>query len=431
MEVPAVNMTNTVDKKSGCFRFRRCFFMLAALIGLLSMASANVFAAQATLAWDPPVSYADGTSIASPIGYKVHKGTASGSYTQTVDVGNATTFTDNNLADGSSYYFVVSAYDAAGTESNVSNELSKTTTAPPPPPTTIYSITASAGSGGSISPASAIVSAGASQSFTIAPAAGYRVSSVTVDGVSVGAVTSYTFSSVSASHTIAASFVQNSYSITATAGTGGSISPAGSLLLSGGSSKTFSIVPASGYRILAVKVDGVSVGTVSSYTFSSINSNHSIQATFAAAAGQLITAIDCGGSIFTGANGISYKADTMFSGGSPNKVAETISGTTDQGLYQSWRYGTNFAYSIPVTNGNYSVTLKFAENFASRVGQRVFNVQAQGVTVLSNLDIYAKAGLYKAYDAIIPVTVSNGMLNIRLVGVVGNAIINGIVVKSN
>ncbi|HJW33469.1 MAG TPA: PKD domain-containing protein [Holophagaceae bacterium] len=70
-----------------------------------------------------------------------------------------------------------------------------------------YTITASAGANGSISPSGAVtVASGNSQSFTISPNAGYVVSAVTVDGVSKGAITTYTFSNVTAAHTISASF---------------------------------------------------------------------------------------------------------------------------------------------------------------------------------------------------------------------------------
>ena len=44
------------------------------------------------------------------------------------------------------------------------------------------------------------------QAFTITPTAGYHVADVPVDGVSVGAVTAYTFTAVTADHTITASF---------------------------------------------------------------------------------------------------------------------------------------------------------------------------------------------------------------------------------
>ncbi len=70
-----------------------------------------------------------------------------------------------------------------------------------------HKITASAGAGGSIAPAGTInVNPGANQAFTITPNAGYQVADVLVDGVSAGAVTSYTFAGVKADHAIAASF---------------------------------------------------------------------------------------------------------------------------------------------------------------------------------------------------------------------------------
>ncbi len=145
-----------------------------------------------------------------------------------------------------------------------------------------YSITPSAGSGGSISPTSALVNHGDSQTFTITPNSGYQVADVKVDGTSVGAVSSYTFSNVTSNHTISATFTTTtgSYTITASAASGGSLSPAGSVTISGGASKSFSITPNSGYQVADVKVDGTSVGAVSSYTFSNVTSNHTISATF-------------------------------------------------------------------------------------------------------------------------------------------------------
>ena len=74
-----------------------------------------------------------------------------------------------------------------------------------------FTITANAGSGGSISPSGTVtVNRAASQSFTITPSSGFNVSSVTVDGVNVGTVTTYNFSNVQANHTISAAFQQQS-----------------------------------------------------------------------------------------------------------------------------------------------------------------------------------------------------------------------------
>jgi hypothetical protein len=70
-----------------------------------------------------------------------------------------------------------------------------------------YTITPSVGAHGSISPGSAqTVAKGASVTFTIKPDAGYKVADVLVNGASVGAVTSYTFSNVAADGTISATF---------------------------------------------------------------------------------------------------------------------------------------------------------------------------------------------------------------------------------
>ena len=76
-------------------------------------------------------------------------------------------------------------------------------------------INASAGANGSIAPLGTVpVSCGANQTFTIAPTTvGYHIADVLVDGTSVGAVASYTFTNVTVGHTIAASFAINTYTI--------------------------------------------------------------------------------------------------------------------------------------------------------------------------------------------------------------------------
>lgn len=72
-----------------------------------------------------------------------------------------------------------------------------------------YTITAEAGKGGSISPDGAVnVTKGSTRTFTITPDKGYVISDVLMDGVSIGAVGSYTFSDIAASHTIKAVFAE-------------------------------------------------------------------------------------------------------------------------------------------------------------------------------------------------------------------------------
>ena len=151
---------------------------------------------------------------------------------------------------------------------------------------TEYTITATAGSNGSISPSGAVkVNDGDSKAFTITPSSGYEVNAVTVNGSSVGAVTSYTFTNVKSNQTISVTFkaiTVTQYTITSSAGANGIISPSGSTTVSDGGSKTYTMTPSSGYEVNAVTVNGSSVGAVTSYTFTNVKSNQTISVTFKA-----------------------------------------------------------------------------------------------------------------------------------------------------
>ncbi|MBI5895904.1 MAG: hypothetical protein HZB24_07860, partial [Desulfobacterales bacterium] len=134
---------------------------------------------------------------------------------------------------------------------------------------------------GTISPlGSRTVTYGGSQSYTITANTGYRIASVLVDGASVGTVSSYSFSTVTASHTISATFTALTYSITSSVGSNGTISPLGSRTVTYGGSQSYTITANTGYRIASVLVDGASVGAVSSYAFSAVNANHTVSAQF-------------------------------------------------------------------------------------------------------------------------------------------------------
>ena len=71
------------------------------------------------------------------------------------------------------------------------------------------------------------------------------------------------------------------YTIEATAGSNGSISPSGKTAVVSGEDATFVITPDSGYQVADVLVDGKSVGAVRSYTFENVKANHTISVTFA------------------------------------------------------------------------------------------------------------------------------------------------------
>ena len=73
------------------------------------------------------------------------------------------------------------------------------------------------------------------------------------------------------------------YTIKATAGAGGSISPSGNVSVREGRDQTFTITPDKGYAVANVKIDGKSIGAVKAYTFENVRRNHTIEVSFARA----------------------------------------------------------------------------------------------------------------------------------------------------
>lgn len=144
-----------------------------------------------------------------------------------------------------------------------------------------YIITPASGSGGTVSPLGAqSVNYGSNITFNITPNTGYSISSVTVDGTNVGTPTTYTFNNVTSDHTISAAFSINTFTITPSAGSGGSISPSNPQTVNYGSNQTFNITPNINYAIQSVTVDGSNVGTPTSYVFNNVTANHTISAAF-------------------------------------------------------------------------------------------------------------------------------------------------------
>ena len=81
------------------------------------------------------------------------------------------------------------------------------------------------------------------------------------------------------------------YTIKATAGAGGSISPSGNVSVREGRDRTFTITPDKGYAISNVKIDGKSIGAVKSYTFENVRRTHTIEVIFTKANGNPQTGV--------------------------------------------------------------------------------------------------------------------------------------------
>ncbi len=307
-------------------------FIAACLISI-----PNAHSTPLTLAWDP--------SPSTVSGYKLHYGTSNGVYPNSVDAGTRTTYTldlsnptlyivatayddAGNESAPSNQVIAHSITSSAGTGGTISprgtfyvgrgSEQTFTITAssgyrvqnvtvdgvsvgavtstnlsnisaPHDISVTFavdsgsesFTITASAGANGSISPVGKVtVAEGANQTFRITPSPGYKLASLTVDGSSLTPATSYTFSKVTRNHSISAAFAPITHTITSSAGEHGSINPSGTVTVNQGANRHFAITADTGYHVKNVVVDGVSKGAISSYTFTTVEANHTIRASF-------------------------------------------------------------------------------------------------------------------------------------------------------
>ncbi|MFH1378510.1 MAG: pre-peptidase C-terminal domain-containing protein, partial [Planctomycetota bacterium] len=162
----------------------------------------------------------------------------------------------------------------------------------------VLTVTATAGSGGVVSPAGSTACAWQSNlSLTIEPNPGHMILDVLVDGTSVGPVSTYAFQSIEADHSLEALFTQIQYAITASSGPGGLIAPVGTVIVTSGNSVSFTMTPNSGYAVSDVLIDGTSVGAVAAYTFTNVDRNHTINATFVSTARRLTWTSDTGGGV--------------------------------------------------------------------------------------------------------------------------------------
>ncbi|MFI5253790.1 MAG: T9SS type A sorting domain-containing protein, partial [Bacteroidota bacterium] len=145
----------------------------------------------------------------------------------------------------------------------------------------IFTINAATIDSGTISPAGiSTLNYGDSLRYTITSKTGYHIADVLVDNHSLGAISSYLFTNVTANHTITAIF-SNKYLIVAGSDTNGTISPKDSVYAIQGTDQNFIVSPKTGYHIFDVSVDLVSQGNISSYTFVDVQTNHTIFARFA------------------------------------------------------------------------------------------------------------------------------------------------------
>jgi hypothetical protein len=234
------------------------------------------------------VSLSTGTAFTTPVLVVNNFGTDAGGWSETFYPRTVADINGDHKAD-------VVGFGGYG----VWVSLSTTATTP-----TSYTITTSAGAGGTISPAGTVsVTRRASQSFTIAADPGYKITSVIVDGAAQSGAAGqaafvYPFQNVVGNHSISAQFEINSgvtYTVTVAAGANGGITP-GTSMFNAGSNATFSVQPATGYKISQILLDGsaISITNDSGQTvpINDMQADHTLSAAFAVRTFTISIAID-------------------------------------------------------------------------------------------------------------------------------------------
>jgi len=130
--------------------------------------------------------------------------------------------------------------------------------------------------------------------------------------------------------------------------------------------------------------------------------------------------VNAGGPNYVDPNGDLWMSDMGFynTGKKENVHASTQIANTDiDTIYQTGRWdsasGSEMVYSFPVTNGDYTVRLHFAEIYWTQPNRRVFGVAVEGTNVISGLDLVAEVGAFTAEIREFETTVSDGVLNVK------------------
>ena len=118
-------------------------------------------------------------------------------------------------------------------------------------------------------------------------------------------------------------------------------------------------------------------------------------------------------------------------GGSLTSWWNGILGTTLDTLYLTQRVGSSFSYALPLPNGRYEVTLRSIEPEFEAPGMRIFDVRLENAIAINDLDIWSEVGFETAWDSMpLTVDISDGVLDMEFIGVVGEANISAFEVRS-
>lgn len=135
--------------------------------------------------------------------------------------------------------------------------------------------------------------------------------------------------------------------------------------------------------------------------------------------------IDAGGSGIS-SHGRVWAADAGFTGGQPHSVTQKIAGTQVGTLFTSERVGV-VGYAVPVpVPGKYIVRVYAAETEATKSGQRIFSISAEGAPIAKDIDLFASAGRGVATVFSRSVAVHDGVVNIAFTAKKGDSVASAI-----
>ncbi|MCK5738675.1 hypothetical protein KAH55_05815, partial [bacterium] len=151
---------------------------------------------------------------------------------------------------------------------------------------------------------------------------------------------------------------------------------------------------------------------------------------------EYVMRVNCGGPNYSDTRGRQWLADDESHwdrvGGWKYVYSNAVANTNDDPLYQKSFYALDW-YHFPVANGQYQVTLKFAEPFYSNPNKRIFDIRIEGNKVINHLDPPAVYGKGYAFDKTFITNVTDGKLSIQFIhiprpegGTYAHAFINAI-----
>ncbi len=312
-----------------------------------------LLAQSVTLAWDPSTS-------SNVTGYLLCRGTDGVNFGTQLNVGTNTTATVTGLQPGSSNYFEAVAYDANNVQSQPSNPVEYTV------PTTTQTVTVAANpaNAGTVTGGGSFAQ-GASVTVTATANSGYTFTNWTQNGTVQSSSANYSFT-LATNRTLVANFNQFTYTVTASAGTNGSISPNGPQTVTTGGSITFTATAAANYQVNQWLVNGAVVQSGgSAYTLQNVTATATVAVTFSANPTLTVLANPANAGSVTGGG-------TFAPGSSVTVTATANSGYT----FTNWTQNG----IVQSTSPSYSFTLATNRTLVANFNQITYTVTASAGT---------------------------------------------------